>query len=36
MRSLPLSDRLATVLKSARKAQAVERLALGAHGGPWE
>ena len=34
-RTLPLPNRLVVVLKSARKRQAAERLALGGAGGPW-
>ncbi len=35
-RTLPLPNRLVTVLRSAKALQARERLALGAGGGPWE
>lgn len=35
-RTLPLPDRLVSVLKAAKARQARERLALGADGGPWE
>lgn len=35
-RTLPLPDRLVSVLKAARTRQARERLALGADSGPWE
>ncbi|GAB5007374.1 site-specific integrase [Mycobacterium avium subsp. hominissuis] len=35
-RTLPLPARLVSVLKTARKRQAAERLALGGAGGPWE
>jgi integrase len=35
-RTLPLPDRLVTVLRSAKARQARERLALGADSGPWE
>ena len=35
-RTLPLPDRLVSVLKGAKTRQARERLALGADGGPWE
>jgi integrase len=34
-RTLPLPNRLVSVLKAARKRQAEERLALGGAGGPW-
>ena len=34
-RTLPLPNRLVSVLKAARKRQAAERLALGGAGGPW-
>jgi integrase len=34
-RTLPLPSRLVSVLKTARKRQAAERLALGGAGGPW-
>jgi hypothetical protein len=34
-RTLPLPNRLVSVLKVARKRQAAERLALGGAGGPW-
>jgi integrase len=35
-RTLPLPDRLVTVLRAAKARQAAERLALGRDGGPWE
>jgi integrase len=35
-RTLPLPDRLMSVLKAAKARQATERLALGADGGAWE
>lgn len=35
-RTLPLPDRLISVLKSAKARQSAERLALGSDGGPWE
>jgi hypothetical protein len=35
-RTLPLPDRLVSVLKAAKTRQARERLALGVDGGPWE
>jgi integrase len=35
-RTLPLPDRLVTVLRSAKARQARERLALGSDSGPWE
>ncbi len=35
-RTLPLPDRLVTVLRAAKARQARERLALGADSGPWE
>lgn len=35
-RTLPLPDRLVTVLRSAKVRQARERLALGSDSGPWE
>ena len=35
-RTLPLPDRLVSVLRAAKARQAVERLALGADSGPWD